>query len=432
MRSASLWFLAGCIGAVPCAWLASSAGAAPAAVAAPETEITVSTEAQYRAALTGLSANVSGLQTVVLDEDIEIIGAGDPTYSGSQPLRIDGQGHTLDGAGAHRHLVVTTDADLTIVDLSLVFGAAQGGGDGGAIDSQGHVLLDHVTLSENVAGGDGGAVHATGGLSVDESDIEWNRATGDGGAFSVSRASAPDDPAWLDGAWAGLQAPESRGDAIVLVGYSTIAGNEAEGSGGAISAGGAVWTLNSTLTANRAGVDGGAVSAPGTSMWLIYSTLEGNQAPAGAHVVTPRLRSTLSVLAGAIGGPGCAVDQPTDAESSYDTDGSCWFTGGGNTSHGSDPDLGVLLDNGGSTPTMAPNPGSPLIDAVSFPFRGGCLREITKDQRGAPRSAGAGCDIGAVEVAAVAPPDPAPPAPAPAPPPPTPAPPIAVAPTFTG
>src|SRR5205085_2154216 len=56
--------------------------------------------------------------------------------------------------------------------------------------------------------------------------------------------------------------------------------------------------------------------------------------------------------------------------------------------------LGQLADNGGPTPTIMPNPESPLINAGSNPAG------LPTDQRGPghPRSSGPGPDIGAVEV----------------------------------
>jgi hypothetical protein len=65
---------------------------------------------------------------------------------------------------------------------------------------------------------------------------------------------------------------------------------------------------------------------------------------------------------------------------------------------GADPGLGALRDNGGPTRTMAPEAGSPAIDA-------GSAFGLTTDQRGAPRpsnfaaipDAGDGSDIGAFE-----------------------------------
>jgi hypothetical protein len=61
-----------------------------------------------------------------------------------------------------------------------------------------------------------------------------------------------------------------------------------------------------------------------------------------------------------------------------------------------DPNLGPLGDNGGPSQTISLQPGSAAIDKI--PASGaGCP---ATDQRGVPRPAGAGCDIGAYEVAA--------------------------------
>jgi len=57
-----------------------------------------------------------------------------------------------------------------------------------------------------------------------------------------------------------------------------------------------------------------------------------------------------------------------------------------------DPMLGPLQDNGGPTETHALLPGSPAIDQVPVE---GC--QVTEDQRGEPRPAGDGCDVGAFE-----------------------------------
>jgi hypothetical protein len=59
--------------------------------------------------------------------------------------------------------------------------------------------------------------------------------------------------------------------------------------------------------------------------------------------------------------------------------------------------LGPLADNGGPTLTMALLPGSPAIDA------GDTGVMPTTDQRGFPRPAGVGADIGAYEFGSVMP-----------------------------
>jgi len=60
---------------------------------------------------------------------------------------------------------------------------------------------------------------------------------------------------------------------------------------------------------------------------------------------------------------------------------------------GRDPLLGPLQDNGGLTPTMALQPGSPAIDHM--------VRDdspVRTDQRSLPRGYDGFCDIGAFEV----------------------------------
>jgi hypothetical protein len=66
-------------------------------------------------------------------------------------------------------------------------------------------------------------------------------------------------------------------------------------------------------------------------------------------------------------------------------------SGGSGNILGVDPALGPLSVSGGTTPTLTPQPGSPVIDAGSNP------RALAVDQRGAPRVLGQRIDIGAVE-----------------------------------
>jgi hypothetical protein len=64
-----------------------------------------------------------------------------------------------------------------------------------------------------------------------------------------------------------------------------------------------------------------------------------------------------------------------------------------------DLNLGPLADNGGPTETHALLPGSVAIDQIP---EADCVdadgQPLTTDQRGEPRPAGSGCDVGAFEV----------------------------------
>jgi hypothetical protein len=91
----------------------------------------------------------------------------------------------------------------------------------------------------------------------------------------------------------------------------------------------------------------------------------------------------------------------------FSDDDLCGFKDPTDRENAGDPKLGPLADNGGSTPTLLPQPGSPLIDAIPLAScQANGAAGITEDQRGIARPQGPGCDIGAVEVEAFVPPPP--------------------------
>ena len=100
----------------------------------------------------------------------------------------------------------------------------------------------------------------------------------------------------------------------------------------------------------------------------------------------------------------------------FSDDDTCDFSDATDQEDAGDPLLGPLADNGGPTPTRLPLTGSPLINVIPL---AACEDDgaagISSDQRGLPRPAETGCEIGSVELQ----------------PPPTPEP-IVLEPTFTG
>jgi len=95
-----------------------------------------------------------------------------------------------------------------------------------------------------------------------------------------------------------------------------------------------------------------------------------------------------TVVANNTGGD-CSGGLTTDEGYNLDDDGSCGLSGtGGLSDTAAGLDSSGLQDNGGTTQTIALEPGSAAIDEVSD----GTLCPAT-DQRGAPRTAP--CDIGA-------------------------------------
>jgi hypothetical protein len=185
---------------------------------------------------------------------------------------------------------------------------------------------------------------------------------------------------------------------------STLTGNHAgdatgtgtDGSGGAINNTGTLHVINSTISGNSAQTGAGGIFSTGR-LSVANSTIAGNPGGGvGSGGGTASLRGTL--LAGNSGGNCAGAVGDGGSNLSFPADGSC----PAGFAHG-DPKLDPAgpADNGGPTKTIALLPGSAAIDAESA---GQCLDLSTPalalgtDQRGLPRPAGAGCDIGAFEL----------------------------------
>jgi hypothetical protein len=97
------------------------------------------------------------------------------------------------------------------------------------------------------------------------------------------------------------------------------------------------------------------------------------------------------------GNRSCVTGVTAPAGSSHDVfgDATCGVTGAGVVTSADGVALGPLADNGGPVPTRLPGAGSVLVDALP---PAACA--VATDARGVSRPQGAGCDIGAVEVAA--------------------------------
>jgi hypothetical protein len=200
--------------------------------------------------------------------------------------------------------------------------------------------------------------------------------------------------------------------------------------------GGAVWItvlgrgsiVNSTFSRNKASESGsqrvgqgGAVIISGGIIDIINSTFAENFATfQGGAVFIGRendkkiVTLTNSIFVDNVLDPNMKTDQSTTEWQGYHTN-TALRDGGQNIQYPEkkpifentvnnnitenpifvNPQLGPLADNGGPTQTLAPQSGSPAIDAGAA----GCP---ATDQRGAPRVGP--CDIGAVEFGAEAPP----------------------------
>jgi hypothetical protein len=284
--------------------------------------------------------------------------------------------------------------------------AAFGGGMrvSGALEIAASAIYDNKaeaqgSLQDAIADG-GGCYAVYGDIHVIDTTVSANHLRGSaaerrGGGLFTAGGFAPDED--------------------VVIAGSTLDDNSADKGGGLFDKAGKLNIIDSTLSGNRADTSGGAVYALGSPYgahaWnLSNSTITLNSAGSGGGIVDnhdPDLGPTLfqsSIVADNINNL---------AGASYDADVGSAYTGvtiaGANNlvvaANGialppdtldSAPLLGPLQDNGGPTNTHALLAGSPAIDT------GNNAENLDFDQRGNgfARIAGVAADIGAFEAQA--------------------------------
>jgi hypothetical protein len=311
---------------------------------------------------------------------------------GCGAFSINGQPGGDGGAGGRGGSIWCQGCSATVLTSTFsASGPGNGGpaGDGGARGSGDHT--DGGNGGVGGAGGTGGAVAVTGAsgtppyLRIDNSTVDGTLA-GQGGSGG-SGGNAPGSGG--NGGSGGAGGASGRGaisvtntadpgasPATVLIHVTlTDSGAVSGGAGGAAGTGGA-----SSGTAGNAGAAGGG----------------------GVHSVFG-WRSEGSVVGRASGGGPDCWTQAASSRHSAATDATCGFDDAPDVGVRAFADfaLGPLGDNGGPTPTRVPGAGSVLLDRIPAAE---CT--LNTDQRGLPRPAGAGCEVGAVEVQ---PPPPSPP-----------------------
>ena len=306
-------------------------------------------------------------------------------------------------------------------------------GSGGAIGSTGDILVVRSHVDGNTTDGDGGALYADedGDVTVIDSTVDGNTADGPGGAIYTLEGDVTVVNSTLNGNRADDRGGAISGEADVIVINSTIARNAAVAHvGGGIWARSDLFVTNSTISNNYAEGQGGGVQAAGT-IALVYTSVLDNVAPVAANVGATRLKTFGSVIGPARMDPSGGQAQPTGANCrvgvstsfGYNivSETSCRLDGPGDVVLGS-PKLGELSENGGFGETRLPQPGSPTLDRIPLSlcevvpfgeaFEGeqhlaqfgiDILLPVTTDRRGARRSQGGGCDMGAVELEVSAP-----------------------------
>jgi len=324
----------------------------------------------------------------------------------------------ITGAGADRTIIDgnATDRvfDISVGQFAGLTGVTVRNGlqsdNGGGIRNAGILTMDHSTIEDNHTfangiTGDGAGIYSTGSLDIFFSTIRSNQVTGLGNGGGIA----------------------SYGTAVVRT--STISSNGANNGGGifVLSHSQYFYVIDSTLSGNAAYNDGGGISnieAAGSSDVVgLYSTsVLGNDASSdadgmgeGGGIYAPGINGSRFIVVNTI-----VADNTINARSAFDdcvggieAYGANLYTMAvpfGCTVGGNGTDamrqvsletIGPLQDNGGPTFTHALLVNSEAIDGTNGQA---CVdpngTPLSTDQRDAPRTVGARCDIGAYEYGA--------------------------------
>ncbi|MEO8277705.1 MAG: choice-of-anchor Q domain-containing protein [Thermoanaerobaculia bacterium] len=350
--------------------------------------------------------------------------------SGDPVISIVGMGETVtivDANDIDRVLSVAADRTAILSRLTLRNGFLNSAllQDGAGIANDGSLTLNHCTVADNVLASvarRGGGIFSSAGstLHLNDSTVSGNTTAGSGGGIQ-SLSSLFLDRSTVDGntAQAGGGGVVSVSAALTITG-STISRNTSHLFGGGIISLGETATLivtNSTITLNNADGDAGGISAANANIYS--STIAFNGADADHDEV--------GGLGGGIyvdgGGPFNIANTLVVGNTLMDTfsyddcfgpvtsyrrnlfsevNATCSISiasGDGWGFLNSLALLGELGPNGGPTATRALLPGSNAIDGGDSTL--GCTGPtsgvLATDQRGAARTHGARCDVGAYE-----------------------------------
>ncbi|MGH2685553.1 MAG: choice-of-anchor Q domain-containing protein, partial [Actinomycetota bacterium] len=347
---------------------------------------------------------------------------GDLDHTSTDALTIRGNGSTVRNTCPNERIfeLELGSGTFTIENATLTDGDTDG--DGGAIEGTNtSINVTNTTVSGNESGIDGGGVETSSGdIAVTSSLFTGNSTTGDGGGLrtgtsimSVTDSLFVGNVAGVDGGamrassggsydivrstFASNQAGQDGGglrfsSTEIRITSSTLSGNSAmTGDGGGVrDAGSSVFSVvNSTFSGNSAGDEGGGMWTNSAPLSLNNATVTGNTAPAGNGGGIGNENGTTTLSNTIVGGnPGGDCATSTGAFSSggnnIASDASCNLGGPGDLPS-TDPKLGPLAENGGSTQTHALLKGSPAIGGGNDTIaRGGPACEPT-DQRGLPR-----------------------------------------------
>jgi CSLREA domain-containing protein len=334
---------------------------------------------------------------------------GDLDINSYLTINGDGEGSTIIQAGTNstngidQVLDVHAGFVVEINDVRIRYGRVSNIGEdhsGGGIRNSGALTLNNSRVSSNGAysygfwAWYGGGIYnsSTGTLTLNNSTVAYNSGFETGGGIFVEESGTVTlNNSTVNGNIAYVNGGGISNRGTLTLNNSTVSGNDATRGGGGIDSSGSMTLNNSTVAYNTANIDeydwarGGGIRVPDSgAMTVVKNTIIGRNQDRGgyAHDCAGTLTSQGYNL----------IEWPDGCTIVGDTTGNII---------GSNPDLGLLAQNGGSTRTHALQTGSPAINHIPDGTNG-CQSGVSTDQRGYPRAAGAGyggslCDIGAYE-----------------------------------
>ncbi len=372
----------------------------------------------------------------------------DLTLSG---VVITGNDSNYRGGGVYFGDLGGRNPSLTIIDSEISDNTAGNDGGGLSLYSVGDVTITNTVVSGNTSDDRGGGAYfySVGNVSIDSSTFDQNTAVDDGGGLALYNL---DDVTITRTVFSGNTTDDVGGGAFLyqvenvsidsttfdqnsavtygggvgaaysdsfMMTNSTVSGNEAEdGAGLRLGNNGDVLIANSTIANNVGAAEGGyggAIYLAGSSgdLRIMFSTISGNSSAdtvvrlfVGSQFTAEITGTIISDNTTESGSGIQAEDLYLGSNSSFtvtnslimgETFGGVFSDGGGNV-FGVSAQLGALADNGGSTFTMEPEAGSPVIDAG--PLTWTAFTGDGSDQRGGAflRVYNGQADMGALEV----------------------------------
>ncbi len=386
---------------------------------------------------TSLDGTTSISNSTISSNYASFAGGGIHTFAGIVSINdstISGNSANGDGGGISNYSGTVNISNSTVSSNSAFSGSDDSGDPygGGIINSNGSLSISNSNISSNSSDFDGGGIAnlVDGTANISDSTISDNSApfgagiSNSSGTANISNSTISDNSANFGG---GLYNND-----IVNLNNSSISGNSAVSSGGGIynfegtptinnstisdnsaNFGGGIQNSgvfsraninNSTISSNSAVSSGGGIRNSTGIISISNSTITLNETiyNQGSGIYHAAFGSSNIIITSSIVSGNANIDVEITPSDNTFTSGNNNLIGTGNAINSfngdrdqvgiTDPLLGELADNGGLTSTHLPLPNSPAIDAGSNP------NLLTTDQRGEPRFAGEGVDIGAVEL----------------------------------